>query len=221
MQQSERRINWDPVEHYKEIAVAERYDAERFASLAGKVFNKLERASLARAVRGMPISTHFVDIPCGTGRLAEVLLERGYRVTGVDISPAMLHVAKRKLERFGDQFDVMVHDARTLKAAGRAFDAALCARVLMHFPFDEQVEFLKGVSEATSGPVVVTQSLETRYHVMRRLVKKAFGHQPPAAYPVTPKQLKKLLAACGLREERRARAMPLLSEAIIVKAIPN
>ena len=41
-------MDWDPVTHYKEIAVAERYDRERFSSLAGRVFNALERYCMRR-----------------------------------------------------------------------------------------------------------------------------------------------------------------------------
>jgi 2-polyprenyl-3-methyl-5-hydroxy-6-metoxy-1,4-benzoquinol methylase len=213
-----RRISWDPDEHYKDIAVAERYDDERFSSLAGRLFNALEKASLRRALKGIPKTSHFIDVPCGTGRLAEVLLEMGYRVTGVDIAPAMLHVAKRKLARFGDRFDTLVQDARTLKEAGYHFDAALCARVLMHFPLSEQIDFLRGVQDVTTGPILLSQSLSTPYHAFRRRMKGAMGHQPPAAYPISETELHQLLSACGLEERGRTRAMPLMSEAILVKA---
>ena len=37
-----------------------------------------------------------VDLGCGTGRLALILASRGYRVTGIDPSPQMLGVARRK-----------------------------------------------------------------------------------------------------------------------------
>lgn len=215
---TDTRINWNPVEHYKDVQVAERYDAKRFSSIPGRLFNALEKASLRRALKGIPVDTHFIDIPCGTGRLAEVLLNMGFRVTGIDISPAMLHVANRKLARFGDRFDTIVHDARDLKALGMTFDAALIARVLMHFPLDQQIEFVQGVTEVTRGPIVLSQSLETRYQILRRRVKKLLGHRPSAAYPISPADLARLLAACGLKEERRFRAMPLLSEAVIVKA---
>jgi 2-polyprenyl-3-methyl-5-hydroxy-6-metoxy-1,4-benzoquinol methylase len=210
------RIDWDPVEHYKDIEVAERYDRERFSSLAGRVFNALERASLRRVLKTIPKSAHIVDIPCGTGRMAEELLELGYRVTGADISPAMLEVAKRKLSRFGEQFGTMVCDARELSKSGKNFDVALAARVLMHFPLNGQIEFLKGISDAVAGPIIISQSLETGYHRTRRRFKKMLGNQPSAAYPVTEADLAELLRCCNLREVRRARAFAPLSEAMMV-----
>src|SRR5436309_393553 len=139
-------MDWDPVSHYQEVAVAERYDRERFSSLSGKVFNALEKASIRSAFRGISPSTQILDLPCGTGRLASVLLDSGFRVEGVDISAAMLEVARRKLSSFGDRFTTHVGDVRDLaKSDPKRYDAALCARVLMHFPLDEQIVFLRSV----------------------------------------------------------------------------
>jgi SAM-dependent methyltransferase len=41
-------------------------------------------------------ATSVVDVGCGTGRLAVELARRGHRVTGIDPSPAMLAVARRR-----------------------------------------------------------------------------------------------------------------------------
>ena len=37
-----------------------------------------------------------LDVACGTGNVSEVLADRGYEVTGVDVSPGMIEVAKTK-----------------------------------------------------------------------------------------------------------------------------
>lgn len=42
-----------------------------------------------------------LDIGCGTGSLAVALAARGARVTGIDISPQMLDIARRKVEQSG------------------------------------------------------------------------------------------------------------------------
>lgn len=212
------RIDWDPVEHYKDIETAQRYDRERFASLSGRAFDALEKWNTRRAFAGLPSHSLVVDVPCGTGRHAEVLLEQGYRVVGVDVSPAMLEVARRKLSRFGERFRAVVWDARKLAELGERYDAALCARVLMHFPLSGQVAFLAGVAKATQGRIVFTQSYSTGYQQLRRSAKRVFGHVAPAAYPLTETELQQLLTAASLREVRRYRVLPLISEAITVVA---
>src|SRR6185437_5795114 len=145
--------------------------------------------------------------------------EDGFTVVGVDISGAMLEVAKRKLARFGERFDTIESDVRELRQGARAtYDAALCARVLMHFPLAQQIEFLKSVALMTSGPVIVSQSLSSPYQRLRRRIKRILGHQAPAAYPISEAELKTLLTGAGLREVRRFRVARLLSEGMFVVA---
>ena len=84
---------WDPASFYKDDAIAGSYDEQRFRSLAGRVYNHLEKRLIRRAFADVPRASTVVDVPCGTGRLAEVLLEEGFTVVGLDISKSMLGVA--------------------------------------------------------------------------------------------------------------------------------
>jgi len=212
-------MDWNPVTHYKEVAVAERYDRERFSRLSGRIFHSLEVRHIKAAFQDIPLDLTVLDLPCGTGRLAEALLDSGFKVDGVDISPAMLEVARRKLQRFGNHFTTRVADVRELaKEEKKRYDVALCARVLMHFPLHEQITFLKSVADLTKGKVVFTQSLSTPYQRFRRTVKRLIGNPPSAAYPITEDELKELLRGAGLRELRRIRPMAIISEEIIVVA---
>ena len=212
-------MDWDPVTHYQEVAIAERYDKERFSRLSGKVYNALEKSYVRMAFAPFPRKCSVVDVPCGTGRLAEVLLDMGFPVAGIDISRPMLTVAERKLARFGDRFRTMVADIKEYSAQGHErFDLALCARVLMHFPLEQQIEFLKSVATITRGHVVITQSFSTRYLRLRRRVKQLIGNPPSATYPIGETELATLLRGAGLREVRRLRPSRILTEEIIVVA---
>ncbi len=206
---------WNPAEHYKQPGTADAYDRQRFSSLAGRIYNRLEKRLVRRAFADVARGAQVADIPCGTGRLAEVLADMGFRVTGIDISPQMLAVAGQRLRRCAD-FDTYVCDVRELPATGRRFEASLCARVLMHFPLAEQVAFLRAVAAVTAGRVVFTQGLDTGYHRLRRRLKRMLGHQAPAVYPLAPGDLRHLIAAAGLREVRRYTLLPLVSEAVVV-----
>jgi SAM-dependent methyltransferase len=64
-----------------------RYWNEEFHSAA---FPILERILLPR----LPEHARVLDVCCGTGYLAGLLTERGYRVTGIDASPAMIELAR-------------------------------------------------------------------------------------------------------------------------------
>ncbi len=207
--------NWTPSEHYKDTKIAEQYDKERFSSVSGKVFDRLEKAAIRRAFRDLPADSLILDAPSGTGRLAETLLEMGHRVVGLDISPAMLTVAQRKLARFGERYQTRVADVNDLALEPKQFDAALCARVLMHFPIEEQIAFLSAVCHATRRTVVFNQSLDTTYQRLRRQVKRMLGNQAPASFPITPAEARRLIQEAGLIEQARYHVLPLVSEATV------
>ena len=207
------RKGWNPYDHYKDIKIAEDYDRKRFSSVPGKVFNNLEKSRISRIFSTLPENSLILDAPCGTGRFSEVLLELGHRVIGLDISPAMVEVASRKLSGFGARFEARVQDVRTLKPGEDAFDAALCARVLMHFPLNEQIDFLTNIASVTREMVVFNQSLNSSYGVLRRKIKKLLGNQEPAAYPITWKESEKLITGAGLKCSERRLLFPLVSEA--------
>jgi SAM-dependent methyltransferase len=80
-----------------------------------------EAAELHRIIQdAFPSARSLLDVACGTGAdLAE--LRRWYTVEGVDLSPAMLKVARQRLP------DIPLHagDMRTLDL-GKSFDAVLC-----------------------------------------------------------------------------------------------
>ena len=64
-----------------------------------------------------------LDLACGTGNVTRELLKRGYEVTGVDNSPPMLEVARRKLP---ESVPLLCQDARHLSVDGPPFDAVVC-----------------------------------------------------------------------------------------------
>lgn len=213
--------DWDANAHYQNDRIAKEYDAVRFSSVAGRVFNDLERRTVVKAFAGVPVGARIADIPCGTGRLAESLLAAGYKVHGMDISAQMLDVASARLTRFGSAFTTEVADAKALTRAHDQFDAVLCARVLMHFELEEQIEFLRGVTQITRGPIVINHSYSTPYQRFRRGVKRMLGNQPPARHPVSASDIDRLLNSCQLKEMRRFRLNALVSEAIYIVAAPQ
>jgi SAM-dependent methyltransferase len=213
------RVNWDPKEYYKDCRVAESYDRTRFSSLAGWVFDRLEKRALISALRDLPAGSEIIDIPCGTGRLAQALLGAGYRVTGVDISQAMLDEAARKLVPFGTRFTSKLGDAMRLPNPDRPFAAAVCARILMHIPLDQQIGFLRGVARQTEGLIVFDQSYNSGYQRARRRVKTLLGHAVSVAYPLTEADIGRLWDGAGLREVRRFWLAPPVSEAFILAAM--
>jgi SAM-dependent methyltransferase len=64
-----------------------RYWADEFHNFAVPV---LDRIWIPR----LPAAARLLDLCCGTGYLAGILVRRGFRVTGIDASPAMIECAR-------------------------------------------------------------------------------------------------------------------------------
>ncbi len=70
-------------------------------------------------VSRLPPGGHVLDVATGTGLVAEELLKRGFRVTGLDQSPEMLAIARR---RFGSRVELHQASADALPFADESFD---------------------------------------------------------------------------------------------------
>lgn len=75
-----------------------------------------------------------LDAGCGTGSLSTLLASLGYQVTGIDVSPAMLAIARDKALSAGLQVDFLMQNAATPKIPGRDFSVVLCRHVLWTLP---------------------------------------------------------------------------------------
>lgn len=81
-----------------------RYMYERWT---GRLLAKAEEAGLE--------GKRLLDVACGTGFSFLPMLERGFEVTGCDISAEMLAIARRKI---GDRVEMAVADMRNLPVFG-------------------------------------------------------------------------------------------------------
>lgn len=86
------------------------------------LFDRLEAA--VRVVRDRN-SPRVLDVGCGSGRVAERLLDAGAgHYVGVDFSAPMIDLARTRLERFGDKVELITGDFLTAPLQG-TFDAVI------------------------------------------------------------------------------------------------
>ncbi|WP_314224243.1 class I SAM-dependent methyltransferase [Streptomyces zaehneri] len=92
------------------------------------------RAAWARRLRGwLPErGCDLLDLGCGTGSLSLLAAEQGHRVTGVDLSSAMIDLARAKLA--GRDAVFLVGDAAAPPVGERLFDTVLVRHVLWTLP---------------------------------------------------------------------------------------
>ena len=79
---------------------------------------------LQRALNVVPPS-RILDVPCGNGRLALPLAERGFRVTGVDITTALVNEAQLGAQSADLDIELLEMDMREI-LWDETFDGAFC-----------------------------------------------------------------------------------------------
>jgi ubiquinone/menaquinone biosynthesis C-methylase UbiE len=68
-----------------------------------------------------------LDVACGTGSHALILSQRGYEVTGIDNSRAMIEKAIKKAgEKKETRADFLIQDMRNINMDKKKFDCAIC-----------------------------------------------------------------------------------------------
>lgn len=120
--------------------------------LRGRDLN--EAPWLDRFLAHVPSGGSILDVGCGMGEpIGRNLIERGFAVTGIDSSPALIAMAQ---ERFPDQ-EWVAADMRCIDL-GRRFDGLIAWHSLFHLsPDDQRPMFARFASHAKPGaPLLFT-----------------------------------------------------------------
>jgi ubiquinone/menaquinone biosynthesis C-methylase UbiE len=118
---------------YADPAMAQSFENRRFGGPIGEYVAKSQARVLANMV-GRIQDRSIVDVGTGAGRAAILMARGGARVTAVDASEQMLEVARQRAAEERLKIKFVRGDAHALQFTDRAFDVAICLRVLMHAP---------------------------------------------------------------------------------------
>jgi 2-polyprenyl-3-methyl-5-hydroxy-6-metoxy-1,4-benzoquinol methylase len=102
-------------------------------------------ANIAYAL-ALPAGSRILDVGCGSGWLSEYFARFGYRVTGIDISPELIRIARDRLQSLPYSVDheteitcdFLVHDIEAAPL-DQFFDAVICYDALHHFENEHAV----------------------------------------------------------------------------------
>ena len=113
-------------------ARAEAFDAEPDHGLRDPSVREAWRALLLSVLPPAPADV--VDLGCGTGSLAVLLVEAGYAARGLDLSERMVATAKAKAAAAGVDADFTQGDAVEPTYGPRSCDVVLARHVLWALP---------------------------------------------------------------------------------------
>lgn len=148
-----------------------------------------------RALAFLPTAGTALDVGCGSnGRIIAMLLERGFRVQGLDLSPEMLGRARRHHP------DVTFHQADIVTWEFSApFDFISAWDSVWHVPLDDQIPVIRKLCAglAPGGVLILSSGGIDEPH---EVSGPCFGHPLYHATPGIPAMLRALeQSGCSLR----------------------
>lgn len=92
-------------------------------------------------------SSTVLDVGCGAGRASIPLALRGFQVTGVDVSDALLMEAKRAADRENTNIRFMQVEGLELPFGDASFDAVLALKVYCYIPMrNSRIRYLEEIA---------------------------------------------------------------------------
>ncbi len=123
-------------------AMAAEYSADNDEGVFNSLYERPAMLSMLGDVKGLRV----LDIGCGAGKLTRELVERRAVVTGIDVSPAMVEIAR---DRLGQLATFSVGDlSEPLPFESGSFDVVV-ASLVMHY-IEEWTPVLKEVLRVLS-----------------------------------------------------------------------
>lgn len=150
---------------------------------------ELERAWLDHCCERLCPEAHVLDLGCGSGRpIAAALLERGFRVTGVDAAPSLIEIARARFP----ESPWIIADMRTLVLT-QTFDAIVAWHSLFHLtPDDQRGMFPILARHAAPGATIMFTSGPDHGEAIGR-----YHGEPLYHGSLSPAEYRDLLAANG------------------------
>ncbi len=141
-----------------------------------------------------------LDVPCGTGRIAEQLMGRGIPTRAADLSPAMRAEAERRLSGKPHFLGLETIDLEAVPADATPADLVVCFRFLHHLPDAAHRErVLRGLRALTQGTLLLSFHHPVSFHNLSRGIRRLFTRRRGDRYTLSKKELREEAAAAGLR----------------------
>ena len=178
---------------------ASKYDEIRFSSYKGRLYDNLQKNIIRKIMGPLKRDLSVLDLPCGTGRIAEVIGEFTPNIVCADISQDMLDVARKKLLPTNDKIIYRILDAEKIDFPDNSFDLIASIKLMHLLPFDVQSQVLREILRVSSRWVVVTYAYNDWLSWIKDYIfrKKYDRINPSSNHPRNVGELESEIKRCG------------------------
>ena len=124
-------------------------------------------------------AAHVIDVGCGGGRFTRLLADRATRVTGLDVSPESLALARRRSADHPN-IDYVCADAGTWAWPRASFDCITCLTALHHLPLEHSIAHMKAALRP-GGTLILHDILHLPWRTPRGIASLALALPPSIA----------------------------------------
>ena len=211
-------MNFKARKAYKDPVVASEYDKKRFHTPIGKIVDYLEKTTIEKAIKyiSLPLNSKILDLPCGTGRISVFLSQKGYTVTGGDISQSMIKEAYKKTQKLNIDNKLSFHilDAEQIGCPDKIFDAIVSLRFFGHIPPKIRIQILKEFKRVCKRYFIIAYYLKDSFQEIRR--RKNRLNKKSDWYPVSLENIDQEMCQAGIKKIKLFSILRYFSETVIV-----
>lgn len=145
-------------------------------------------------------SQKILDVATGTGAQALELAKLGHEVIGIDLSPAMLEQAKKKMKS-SLKLQFKHADATDLPFKDNSFNVSCISLGLHDMPYEIDLMVLNEMKRVTKpeGTILIVDYLEPRNHIVSKILHPIIRtYETPNYIPFVKKGLSSLLKQVNL-----------------------
>lgn len=162
-----------------------------YETLDGQALDRAQKEDARHLLGPAARRERLLDVGCGTGHWSSFFAEMGYQVTGIDISPEMIEVARAAVPDGSFQ----IADACELPFADGSFDV-VASMATLEFVSDPAAAVREMVRCAKPGGRLLVGTLNRLAPLNQQRLSK--GRQPYASANLfSPGELRRLLASLG------------------------
>lgn len=187
------------------------WDSGDYTAVADRYVIPVGATALAHA--GLDVGTAVLDVATGSGNAAIPAAQAGARVTGLDLAPSLIEIARERSAEAGVEIEWVEGDAEALPFADESFDVVLSVVGVQFAPRHQVVASELSRVARPGGRVVLCSWTPGGFigQVLRtmgpRMPKPPEGTSPPPLWGVE-EHVAALFAGTGVQFEFQRRTTP-------------
>ena len=156
-----------------------------------------------------------IDIPCGTGKLGEVLNQFAIKILAADISLPMMILAKE--EYLPNKFIGFLRcDAQKIPLKDETIDIVICLRLFQRIPKNIRINILKEFYRISKNYLIISYSYSSPFQKIRRRIRKFYDKENPIFFSLDFNNITLELKQAGFVIQDKKLVLPGLSSEVIL-----